>query len=245
MDISICVEDTPVRALRVPVEAAPDRRLLAEFPLLAGLGKPTLDILAAEATFESYRRGATIFRRGSTPTGLFLVLEGAVKLVAPAPHGKEKTIELFEPGRMFGEIGVFRLSHYRAWTQAVRTTRLIHIPALRVLEAVRTDHTMALRMLSAVSGRVQDLIESISQTSPLGARSRVCAFLLEQLGDVSGSVDQVVLAAPKSTIASILNMTSEAFSRVLRSLREDRIIDVHGRRIRIHDRTRLAESAGT
>ena len=51
-----------------------------------------------------------------------------------------------EPGRMFGEIGVFRLAEYRSWTQAVTMTRLIHVPAQNVLEAVRADHGLALRI---------------------------------------------------------------------------------------------------
>jgi len=218
-------------------------RILRQMPLLDGLDDATIELLVHEASIQRFRRGTTIFRRGSAPTGLYFVVEGAVKLLALAANGKEKTIELFEPGRMFGEIGVFRLAQYRAWTQAVTTTRLVHVPAQRVLEAVRADHGLALRMLGAVSGRVQDLIESIGQAAPLDARSRVCGFLLERLHMLEAS-NRVALLAPKSTIASILNMTSEAFSRALRSLREEGIIQVAGRQILILDPSRLSEGIG-
>lgn len=218
-------------------------RTLREMPLLIGLEDATIDLLASDASIQCFRRGNTIFRRGSEPTGLYFVVEGGVKLLALAANGKEKTIELFEPGRMFGEIGVFRLTQYRAWTQAVTTTRLVHVPAQNVLEAVRADHGLALRMLGAVSGRVQDLIESIGQAAPLDARSRVCGFLLERL-QMPESSNRIALLAPKSTIASILNMTSEAFSRALRSLREEGIIQVAGRQILILDPSRLSEGIG-
>lgn len=98
-------------------------------------------------------------------------------------------------------------------------------------------------MLGAVSGRVQDLIESIGQSAPLDARSRVCGFLFERLQTLESS-NRVALLAPKSTIASILNLTSEAFSRVLRSLREEGIIQVAGRQIRILDPGRLSKGIG-
>ena len=50
----------------------------------------------------------------------------------------------------------------------------------------------------------------------------------------------IVLPAPKKTIASLLNLTPETFSRVLRNLVEDEILSVSGRRIRIRNRAQLA-----
>ncbi len=243
MDMSLSAVDRRGLSRRSGPGGVEIGRILRQVPLLIGLDDSTIEVLCNGASFQSFRRGTTIFRRGSVPTGLYFVVDGAVKLLALAANGKEKTIELFEPGRMFGEIGVFRLAEYRSWTQAVTMTLLIHVPAQNVLEAVRADHGLALRMLGAVSGRVQDLIESIGQSAPLDARSRVCGFLFERLQTLESS-NRVALLAPKSTIASILNLTSEAFSRVLRSLREEGIIQVAGRQILILDPGRLSKGIG-
>ncbi|TVO53261.1 Crp/Fnr family transcriptional regulator [Denitromonas halophila] len=209
--------------------------MLRSMPLLKGLQARTLELLAQEATRLRYEREEIVFRRGSVPTGLFFVLEGSIKLLALEPDGREKVIELFTEKRFFGEIGVFRLSRYRAWTQAVRSTELLHVPSDALRQAVREDHELSLRMLSEVSGRVQALIESISQTAPLLAYKRVAAYLIEQdgIGDVQPG--WVHLAAPKYTIASMLNMSSEALSRALRKLRDAGMIEGGGRTIRILD----------
>ncbi len=209
--------------------------LLRSMPLLKGIQARTLELLAQEATCLRYERDDIVFRRGSVPTGLFFVLDGSIKLLALEPDGREKVIELFTEKRFFGEIGVFRLSRYRAWTQAVRSTELLHIPSDAMRQAVREDHELSLRMLSEVSGRVQSLIESISQAAPLLAYKRVAAYLIEQdgVGDVQSG--WVHLAAPKYTIASMLNMSSEALSRALRKLRDSGLIEGGGRTIRILD----------
>lgn len=215
-------------------------RQLAAMPTLAGLGEETLALLAREATPRSFAKGETIFQRGATPTGLYFVLTGSVQLLAAEPDGKARTIELFAPGRMFGEIGVFRVPHYRAWTQAVDCTRLVHVPQERVLEAMRSDHELALRILGEVSGRVQSLIEAISQAAPVHASKRVAAYFLEQLGSDNEVTGRIRLAAPKYTIASLLNLTSETFSRVLRKFQDDGLIRGRGRVIEVRDRPRLA-----
>ncbi|MBT0961337.1 Crp/Fnr family transcriptional regulator [Denitromonas iodatirespirans] len=214
--------------------------LLKAMPLLKGIRAGTLALLAEHAAGLRYERDEIVFRRGSVPTGLFFVIEGGIKLLALEPDGREKVIELFTEKRFFGEIGVFRLARYRAWTQAVRATRLLHIPSDALRQAVREDHDLALRMLSEVSGRVQSLIESISQTAPLLAHKRVAAYLIEQQGAGDAPAGCVRLAAPKYTIASMLNLSSEALSRALRKLRDAGLIDGGGRTIRILDHEALS-----
>jgi len=48
-----------------------------------------------------------------------------VRLMVSGPEGKDKVVELFEPGGMFGEIGVFTGECYRTWTQAVGAVVLV------------------------------------------------------------------------------------------------------------------------
>ena len=114
--------------------------LLKTMPLLKGIEAGTLSVLACDASQIRYERDEIVFRRGSVPTGLFFVVEGGIKLLALEPDGREKVIEIFTEKRFFGEIGVFRLSRYRAWTQAVRSTSLLHIPSEALRRAVREDH---------------------------------------------------------------------------------------------------------
>lgn len=213
---------------------------LARMPVLAGLAGDTLALLARDAHILRIERGEMVFRRGAEPTGLYFLVDGGIKLLALEPDGREKTIELFTAGRMFGEIGVFHVSRYRAWTQAVQSTRLIHVPQARVLEAVALDHELSLRMLTEVSARVQQLIEAISNAAPCNAHKRVVAYLLDLLPDVDADAGEIRLPAPKCTIASLLNLSSETFSRVLRRLRDERVIGVRGRVIEVRDRPGLA-----
>jgi len=232
-------DETQVRPV-LQRKAASPREALARMPILLGSRAEVLDELARGAEFVRLSSSASVFERGSQPTGLFFVCNGAVRLMVSGPEGKDKVVELFEPGGMFGEIGVFTGACYRTWTQAVGAVVLVHVPRERVLAAVAIDTSLSNRMLVAVCARIQRLIDAIGSTAGGPAAVRVATYLLEQLERGARSDGCIVLPAPKKTIASLLNLTPETLSRVLRNLVEEGVLAVSGRRIRVRNRAQLA-----
>ncbi|MDI3512946.1 MAG: family transcriptional regulator, dissimilatory nitrate respiration regulator [Rhodocyclaceae bacterium] len=226
--------------VRAIVQTASVREALATMPMLRGCTDPVLDVLEKGAQFVRLSSGASVFERGSVPSGLFFVRSGAVRLMSLCPEGRPKVVEIFEPGGMFGEIGVFTGQRYRTWTQAIGSAVLIQVSRERILEAVAMDTALSNRMLAAVCARIQRLIDAISSTASGTASVRVASYLLDQLERTTRGDACIVLPAPKKAIASLLNLTPETFSRVLRSLMEGGTLVVGGRRIHVRDRARLA-----
>ena len=85
-----------------------------------------------------------------------------------------------------------------------------------MLEAVAMDNALSNRMLTAVCARIQRLVDAISSTASGTASLRVASYLLEQLERSPRTDACIVLPAPKKAIASLLNLTPETLSRVLR-----------------------------
>ena len=226
--------------MRAIVKSASIRAALAGMPILRACEDAVLDVLEEGAQFVRFGSGASVFERGSMPTGLFFVHVGAVRLMSLCPEGRPKVVEIFEPGSMFGEIGVFTGQCYRTWTQAIGASVLIHVPRARMLEAVAMDNALSNRMLTAVCARIQRLVDAISSTASGTASLRVASYLLEQLERSPRTDACIVLPAPKKAIASLLNLTPETLSRVLRSMVEDGVLTVGGRRIHVRDRSLLA-----
>jgi len=209
-------------------------------PILRACEDAVLDVLEEGAQFVRFGSGASVFEAVAMPTGLFFVHGGAVRLMSLCPEGRPKVVEIFEPGGMFGEIGVFTGQRYRTWTQAIGASVLIHVPRERMLEAVAMDNALSNRMLAAVCARIQRLVDAISSTASGAASVRVASYLLEQLERTVRPDGCIVLPAPKKAIASLLNLTPETLSRVLRSMVEDGVLTVGGRRIHVRDRSLLA-----
>lgn len=231
----------PPRVLREALGALPEIHLtLAEMPILQDINFDTIALLASGARRFELGRSEPVFERGSSPTGLYFVISGGVKLMTLGPDNRARVVELFQPCGMFGEIGVFTGAAYRTWTQTIAPSVLLEVSRERVLAAVDCDHKLAVRMLTAVTARTQRLIDGISCSSPSTAAVRVAAYILE-LADRSATPDgPIVLPASKGTIASLLNLSQESLSRVLRRMKDAGLLMVSGRRIRIRDRQGLS-----
>lgn len=106
------------------------------------------------------------------------------------------------------------------------------------MAAIEQDPDLSARMLREVSSRVQKLIDAICTTSSRLGITRVASYLIE-LSSAADGTDSVQLPAPKRTVASLLSLTHESFSRIMRRMIDDGIIAMTGRNVRILDEPRL------
>jgi CRP-like cAMP-binding protein len=73
----------------------------------SALPEPLVDGLHAAAQLQTLQPGERLFSRGDLPSGLYGVLDGAIRVTATSPSGKEALLTLLEPPQWFGEISVF------------------------------------------------------------------------------------------------------------------------------------------
>ncbi|MBS7691225.1 Crp/Fnr family transcriptional regulator, partial [Pseudomonas lalucatii] len=73
----------------------------------AALPEALQQALLASARVQHLEAGQRLFRRGDPPSGLYAVLEGAMRVGAVSPDGKEALLTLVEAPYWFGEISLF------------------------------------------------------------------------------------------------------------------------------------------
>jgi CRP-like cAMP-binding protein len=76
--------------------------LLAGVPLLAGLGRDELELLAGCARNVHFDAGEQIFREGEPADAFWIIRHGRVALEAHVPARGPLTIETLEPGEVLG-----------------------------------------------------------------------------------------------------------------------------------------------
>ncbi|TMC65060.1 MAG: cyclic nucleotide-binding domain-containing protein [Chloroflexota bacterium] len=74
---------------------------LRRVPLLAGLDRKELELLAKLAKEQRYEPGATIVKSGASGHGLYIIKEGTVSVVRDG-----QKVASMGPGQFFGEISV-------------------------------------------------------------------------------------------------------------------------------------------
>ena len=195
-----------------------DYDLLKQIPLFSGMTDETTMNLLIDATMRRYPRGTSLFMQGEQADRFFIILEGWVKGFRQAPDGHESVIAVFGPGESFAEAAMFVSGNFPISAEIVADARLLVIPRGGLLNQLRQDPDIALKMLASMSRRLRGFVQQVEQLTVKSATQRLAAFL-EKLVDVEEGSDEFELPLDKMLIAGRLGMQPETLSRALSKLR--------------------------
>jgi CRP-like cAMP-binding protein len=215
-------------------------RYLSMLPLFQEMRPEELQRLAQGSQLREFARGADVFRIGAPCNEFHVTVSGQVKLFAISPAGQEKIIELVGPGNSFAEALMFMQRPYIINAQALTDTLMLSVSREAVMREINGDPQFCMRMLAGLSRRLHGLVNDVQAYSLHSGVERVIGYLMRDLPEEGASAAaSVLLPVSKASIASRLSMTPEYFSKVLRELEDQGLIEVDKREIRIPDPQRL------
>lgn len=216
--------------------------VLRKTPLFAALPDEDLRRVAALAAARRFGKKEAVFREGDRADGFFVVASGKVKVFKLSGEGKEQVLHVIEPGQTFAEAVIFEGGAYPAHAEALVDSLLLLIPKQSFIDLLERYPKVSIRMLGSLSRwlkRMTDLVESLSLRD---VEARLVFYLSEEMKS-RGILprDGAVLDLPvsKNVLAARLGTVPETFSRTLKKLQDERLIDVQGKRIRVLDASSL------
>lgn len=210
--------------------------LLRKTPLFSTLPDDDLRQVADLAVSRRFGKKEAVFREGDRADGFFIVVTGKVKVFKLSGEGKEQVLHVLEAGQTFAEAVIFEGGVYPAHAETLTETELLLLPKRPFVELLERCPTVAIRMLASLSRwlkRMTDLAESLSLKD---VETRLVFYLSEELkgrGIPLKDGAELELRIGKNVLASRLGTVPETFSRTLKKLQDDGLIDVRGKRIRI------------
>jgi CRP-like cAMP-binding protein len=135
----------------MPLPVSRREALIAGCPLFAGLEPPALAALAAAAVEVEFAAGRMIAREGEIGTGMFVIEDGAVRVVQ---DGAE--IARLGPGDFFGELSVLDGGPRIATVIAdAEPTRCLAVATWDLERILREEPGVALSVLRVVAARLR------------------------------------------------------------------------------------------
>jgi len=222
-----------------PKTAAGD--LLQNLELFRGVSKPGIQRLAAASAVLRAPAGTILFSRGTPCTGVHVIAYGLVKLSVSSSNGSEKVIDVIGHGASLGESFIFSERPHTGSAEALEDSLIVFVGKAAIMKEIDADATFARNVLARLAERVQRYASDLEATALTSAAGRLTSFLLSQLAEQLPGCGALELELPmcKTVLASRLSVTREHFSRLLRRLSDERLIEVHGRRVSIRDVARL------
>ena len=202
--------------------------------LFSALDDEQLDRVRRHSHITDMVEGESLFFQGDEVSSFYLLLSGRIKLYRVSPEGKEKVVEIVEPGVAFAEALMFLdRPNYPVTATAIAPSRVIGINCREFKKMLSESVDTCFLLLGEMSFRLRSLIHEIDTLSLDTGTVRTVSYLLSQAPEDS---DSYQLQVAKSVIASRLSVKPETFSRILKNLHEKNIVTIEGRKVTIHDR---------
>lgn len=221
-------------------------KTLREIPLFSELSIEQLRKISSVSKLKKFKKRDVIFNEGDFYLGFYILLKGSVKVFKVLPTGKESVVHIVKPLTNFADIPLFEGGNYPVSAEALEESLAILIPKGQILELIKLEPEISLKMLAGFAKRLKSLVNQLEDLTSKEIPYRLAKYILKEIN--SAGTDKlpepfVKLSVPKSTIAAYLGTITETLSRTFKKLQNEGIIRVSGKKIFVTDPKRLRELA--
>ena len=192
----------------------------------------------------SYPVGTVLMRQGGDPGDVFYVEEGLAKLVRTGPDGRDQILGLRGAGWFLGAAFVLAFRAHPASAVALTPCRLRRLSRQAFLDLMAKHEALSWHVHQMHSREVLSQFQQMAELGTATSRQRLERFLrrFTEAGIPSRNGGGVRLSLPlkRWELASLIAVTPEHLSRLLRRLRDDGVIRVNAGAIVVPDVRRLA-----
>jgi len=207
-------------------------------PLFAGLGVALLERIQAIGRLLTAAEGEVLFRQGTYPEYLHVLLDGQVALSGTSADGSSAIVELVRPGEHFVLTAVLAAQPYRMTAVAVARSRLLLIDAAALPRLMDSKPELAAALRRSVSHEFAAMVRQVRDLKLRTLPQRLGCYLLGLLRDGTAEAADFRLPFDKVLLAGRLGCRRENLSRAFVTLRQHGV-ETHGSRVILHDIPRL------
>jgi CRP/FNR family transcriptional regulator, cyclic AMP receptor protein len=217
--------------------------LLAEVELFGELDDGTRLAIAAEARRRVVERGQVLFWQDEPGESMFVLLEGAVKLVVSSRDGGVVELARLVAPASFGELAVLDGGPRSATAEAVERSTLVAITRAEVLRLVHSEEQVAEALLRLLGTMVRRTTRQVTDLALLSLPGRVAAKLLE-LADPAGEGPARTRRLTQVELAAMVGAARQSVNQAMKMLEARGYIRPAGHAVEILDPQSLRRLAG-
>jgi CRP-like cAMP-binding protein len=220
-------------------------RGLTNIDLLSDLSEEEIQTLEKTVRWRSYKAGEQIMDRSSDNRDVFMVVDGAVRIVNFSRSGREVAYAIVSAGGYFGELAAIDGEPRSATVVAVKPSQVATISPSSFLDLMSRHPAVLLTVIRRLAKIVRTCDDRIMDLSTLGAVQRVYLELLRMCKpDAAGAGFWVIYPMPAhKEIAGRASTTRETVARVISHLTHENVVEKRDKVLYIQDKKRLEELA--
>lgn len=192
-----------------------------------------------------FNTGDELYREETTPRGVFCILTGKVKLSKYGSEGREQILRFAKVGDVIGYSAVITQETHKMSAIALEQTHACFIPSQQFNELVQRNSIFSMSLMKMISSDLSQAENRIIELAQKSLRERLAETLLslEKLFGTDKSNEALDITLSRDEIAGIVGTATESVIRQLSQFKNEKLIDLNGRKICILNRRELLKMA--
>ena len=194
------------------------------------------NMISLDKNCEPYKKGSVIYHEGNRISGCYCVSSGIIKIYKTGIDGKEQIITFAKKGDIIGFRSV--LSGELACTTAkvIEDSHLCFIPGDTLIQLFKQNGEFSMDLMQLACKELGEANAYITDIAQKTVRERLAEVLILLKDNFDLDTDQFLqITLTREELANIVGTATESVIRLLSEFKSDRLIELHGRRIKLLD----------
>jgi CRP/FNR family transcriptional regulator, polysaccharide utilization system transcription regulator len=197
-------------------------------------------LLSNHRIVKKIKKKDMVFLEGETPSFLYYVASGKVKIFRTNDSGKDYITEIQKEGTFFGYISLLEDTNHKESAMAMENSEIYLIPKQDFFHLLYSNREVAMQFIKFISVSLSEAEEKLLKLAYNSARKRVAEALLfvSKKYQVDGK-NNMSFALLRENISALAGISPESVSRNLADFKDEGLIETDYRNIKILDINKL------
>ncbi len=191
----------------------------------------------------TFKKGKLIFYEGGIPTGAFLIDRGRAKIYKTGLDGRDQIFYVYKRGDLLGYHALLCEEQYEDSCEALEDCSILFISKVKFDSLLRRIGNLNRLLIQNMSHEFGVMVNTITVLAHKPLRERLALYLLvlhERYLEEDGAI-----RLPREDLANIIGTARESLGRLLKEFREEGLVEVHNRTIKVVAPARLLKIASS
>ncbi len=216
------------------------REFVSNSKVFNHLTSEELDLLPLESGPDKYARSKIIYEEGSRINGFYLVCRGIIKIFKTGFDGKDQIIRFAKPGDIMGFRSTITGELACTTSKSIEEAEILYVPADLVKGFVHSNGNFAMDLLEIACNELGEANDYITDIAQKTVRERLAEVLIQLKWSFDLDRENYLqISLTREELANIVGTATESVIRLLSEFKQDKLIELHGRRIKILEEAKL------
>ncbi|MBM3420706.1 MAG: Crp/Fnr family transcriptional regulator [Bacteroidetes bacterium] len=202
--------------------------------LFRHLTKEELENINFEKDYRHYKRGDVLYQEGNRINGFYCINRGIIKVFKTGLDGKEQIIRFAKRGDIIAYRSVISNEPACTTAEVIEDCSVCFIPSEILFSFVKSNPSFSFELMRLTCHELEEANSYITDIAQKTVRERLAEVLLHLVTDFGLDENNYLkISLTREELANIVGTATESVIRLLSEFKGDKLIELHGRKIRI------------